>query len=270
MDSGGSVSAHETFRHGRAGPRRQDRKSQGKAVFFTPPRFPHDRAASRPTRRGALRSPASPFPQWLPARPASRKVCRMKPMFRRESDRDPEFAHWITTLPGAEKVDRCIQCGLCSGSCPLSMYMDKSPRRLLHLAKEGFKEDVLGSFAIWLCTSCYACTARCPQQIKVTDIMYAFKRRAIEEGIYPRRFPIPALAREFRKAVRAHGRISETRVAASLNLKAHPARLSGLSRVGWRLMRAGRFSLKQDSIEDRETLRRMLDVARASEEEVPE
>jgi len=191
----------------------------------------------------------------------------MKPMFRRESDRDPGFARWVTRLPGAENVNRCIQCGLCSGSCPLSMYMDKSPRRLLHLAKEGFKDDVLGSFTIWLCTSCYACSVRCPQQIKVTDIMYALKRRAIEEGVYPRRFPIPALAREFRKAVRAHGRVSETRVAMSLNLKTRPAKLPGMSGLGWRLMQAGRFSLKQDSIEDREALRRMLDAAGAADPE---
>ena len=41
----------------------------------------------------------------------------------------------------------------------------------------------------------------CPREIRITDIMYALKQRAIQEGIYPKRFPIPVLAREFSEMV---------------------------------------------------------------------
>jgi heterodisulfide reductase subunit C len=39
----------------------------------------------------------------------------------------------------------------------------------------------------------------CPKEIRVTDIMYAAKRLAIQEGIHPKRFPTPALAQAFFK-----------------------------------------------------------------------
>ena len=96
-----------------------------------------------------------------------------------EAERDPEFVRWISHTVGGEKIRDCQQCGLCSATCPLSPSMDLSPRRLMDLSREGFKEEVLSSFSIWLCTSCYACTVGCPKQINVTQVMYALKERAI-------------------------------------------------------------------------------------------
>jgi len=68
----------------------------------------------------------------------------------------------------------------------------------------------------WLCASCYECQVRCPREIKVTDVMYALKRRAIEKGMYPRRFPIPVLAKAFYTIVASHGRNSESRLVIEL------------------------------------------------------
>jgi heterodisulfide reductase subunit C/quinone-modifying oxidoreductase subunit QmoC len=182
----------------------------------------------------------------------------MDATIRRESDRDREFSTWVTRLPGAETLEQCIHCGQCAGSCPLSTYMDRSPRQLLYLAKEGFKDEVLGSFTLWLCTSCYTCTVKCPRAIKVTDVLYALKRRSIEEGVYSRRFPIPVLAQEFRDMVRAHGRINEVRLAMNLNLKTRPTRMLGMAGLGLGLMRTGRFSLRYDNIRGRDQLGRLL------------
>ena len=66
-----------------------------------------------------------------------------------------------------------LQCGLCSGNCPLSLYMDYTPRRLMHLSREGFKDEVLRSNSIWLCTTCYNCMVQCPKGINITHLMYA-------------------------------------------------------------------------------------------------
>ncbi|HZP02835.1 MAG TPA: 4Fe-4S dicluster domain-containing protein, partial [Terriglobia bacterium] len=89
-------------------------------------------------------------------------VKNVKQMVKYEVERDPDFARWVTGVIGGERIRNCIQCGLCSASCPLSPYMDYTPRRLIHMAREGFKRDVLQSFTIWLCTSCYSCTVECP------------------------------------------------------------------------------------------------------------
>jgi len=185
-------------------------------------------------------------------------------MMKYEADRDKEFAHWVTGVVGAEKIRQCIQCGMCSATCPLSIYMDYTPRRLIHLAREGFKQEVLGSFAIWLCASCYSCTVECPKQIKVTDVMYALKRRAIQEGAYPKRLPIPVLAREFYKMVRGHGRITEGRLVFNLFLKTNLLKMLGMTRLGLGLLRTGRFSFFKESIKHRKELGALLDAVKSS------
>jgi quinone-modifying oxidoreductase subunit QmoC len=190
----------------------------------------------------------------------------IKQMMKYEADRDKEFAHWVTGVVGAEKIRQCIQCGMCSATCPLSLYMDYTPRRLIHLAKEGFKEEVLGSFTIWLCASCYSCTVECPKQIKVTDIMYALKRRAIQERAYPRNLPIPVLAREFYKMVRGNGRVTEGRLVFNLFLKTNPLKMLGMTRLGLGLLRTGRFSFFKESIKHRKELRALLDAVESSKE----
>ena len=133
----------------------------------------------------------------------------LKRIVKFEAERDPEFIRWISHTVGGENIRHCLQCGLCSGNCPLSLYMDYTPRRLMHLSREGFKEEVLTSNSIWLCTTCYNCMVQCPKNINLTHLMYALKQRAIEEKLYPKRFPIPVMARQFSRygsQVRTHHR----------------------------------------------------------------
>lgn len=180
---------------------------------------------------------------------------------RLDSDRDRSFAADIIAAPGGEQLEHCFQCGTCSGVCPVSIYMHYTPRRLIYLTRAGFKKEVLSSNTIWLCTSCYACTVDCPKGIRITDIMYALKQRAIREGVYPRGFPIPVLAREFFKMVRSTGRTSESWLVIRLMMHTNLLRLFGMWRLGLNLMRTGRFSLKTERIRQIGELRRMLDAA---------
>ena len=175
-----------------------------------------------------------------------------------EGDCDKEFAKWVTSQIGGDNLRHCIQCGACSASCPLSLYMDYTPRRLINLARAGFKKEVLRSFTIWLCSSCYACRVECPKSIHITDIMYLLKRKAIEEGVYPRRFPIPVLAREFGRMVFAFGRVNETLLVADLFLRTNWLRFLNMAGLGINLMRTGRMSLLPDHIKKRGELRKIL------------
>ena len=36
---------------------------------------------------------------------------------------DPQFAREIAAFPGAEAISSCMQCGVCSGSCPVGQSM---------------------------------------------------------------------------------------------------------------------------------------------------
>ena len=175
-----------------------------------------------------------------------------------ESSLDPEFAGEIASIPQGEKLFSCIQCGTCSGMCPISPYMDYTPRQIIAMIRAGFKGDVLGSYTTWLCASCYSCTVECPKDIKLTDIMYAAKRLAIREGVYPKRFPIPVLAGEFFKNVEGSGRNSEGRLILRLFLKTNPFKLFKQTDLGLKLLLRGRFSLKRETIKSTDELHKML------------
>ena len=166
--------------------------------------------------------------------------------YQKELKRD--LAAEIMATPGGEKILSCLQCGTCGGSCPLSGYMDYTPRRLIGMVREGFRQEVIESFAIWLCASCYECTVRCPAGIKVTDVMYALKRVAIREGIYPKRFPVPVLAKEFINMVKGTGRTNEFWLAFKLLLKTSPRKMLSSWPLGLRMLRRGRLCLTMNRI----------------------
>jgi heterodisulfide reductase subunit C len=176
-----------------------------------------------------------------------------------QEELDPDFCEMIAALPGGEDLHRCMQCGTCSSTCPMSIYMDHTPRQIMAMTRAGFREEVLASNTIWLCASCYACTVDCPKQIKVTDVMYALKRKAIEEKAYPRQFPIPVLAREFFKSVWHTGRSNEGWIVVRMWLKTSPIRLLRQAGLGLKLLFRGRLSLRTERMKgDRDQMRRLL------------
>jgi quinone-modifying oxidoreductase, subunit QmoC len=166
--------------------------------------------------------------------------------FQREAS--PNWALDVSRRPGCERLFSCMQCGTCSGTCPLSIYMDYGPRRVIALVREGFKREALSSQTIWLCASCYSCEVHCPQAIHITDLMYTLKREAIREKLYPKRLPIPVLAQEFYNIVRRNGRTSEFWVVLRMALRTNPLSLFGMWRSGLDLLRTGRLHLKKQRI----------------------
>ena len=185
-------------------------------------------------------------------------MVELKRQIKYESDRVPGFGSEVMAVPGCELLERCIQCGTCSGVCPLSIYMDYTPRQVMELVRSDFKNEVLHSHTIWLCASCYACTVECPREIRITDIMYELKQRAINEGVYPTRFPIPVLAREFYHMAMTRGRVTENFLAAFMFFKSNWKAVFGMWRQGLGLILQGRFPFWFESIRRRDELKRML------------
>lgn len=176
-----------------------------------------------------------------------------------EEELDKSFLEEIKVLSGAEDLDRCIQCGTCSSSCPMSVYMDVPPRKIIAMIKNGFKEEALRSFTIWLCSSCYTCQVRCPAKIEITEVMYALKRKAIEEKVYPQKLPIPVLDREMSNMIKKYGRSSELWLILNLYLKSrNPIGLLKMAPLGLKLMKTGRMSLKREAIKNRKQLENLL------------
>jgi heterodisulfide reductase subunit C len=182
-----------------------------------------------------------------------------------ESELDRDFGERIAKLAYGEKLFSCIQCGTCSATCPLSTYMDLTPRKIIAMVRAGFKTEVLTNRTIWLCASCYSCTVDCPKSIKITDVMYALKREAIIEGIYPKRFNIPILARTFFTQVRRHGRLSEVYLMMKYYLATNPLQAFSQMKLAARLFGAGRLSVLEHGVKGKTQLRSLLQ--KASEEE---
>ena len=189
------------------------------------------------------------------------KIEKVKNVVRRikfEAELDHDFGEHIAEKAYGQKLLGCIQCGTCSATCPLSHYMDYTPRKIIAMTREGFKEEVLNSLTIWLCSSCYSCTVECPRQIHITEIMYALKREAIQLGFYPRRLPIPILAQEFYKRVLKDGRNTESWLLVSLYLRTNPFLMLREAILGIKLFLRGRLTIGRERIKRRDQLHAIL------------
>lgn len=99
---------------------------------------------------------------------------------------DPHFKFLIASEPGGENIKKCFSCGTCTAGCPVREVTDRyNPRRIIRMAILGLKREVLSSQFIWLCSSCYTCFERCPQNVKIPELMNAIKNIAVREGFLP-------------------------------------------------------------------------------------
>jgi heterodisulfide reductase subunit C len=81
------------------------------------------------------------------------------------------------------------------------------------------ENEVLGSQAIWLCASCEACTARCPQGIDIAAVMDALRIMAIDRQVTLPDAHGKQFNRSFLSSVRHHGRVFEMGMMAFYKLR---------------------------------------------------
>ena len=112
------------------------------------------------------------------------------------------FKYDLSQKPGADRLLSCFACLTCVTSCPVTEVNPAfSPLRIIRMAQMGFREEVLKSDILWLCSSCYACQERCPMEVRITDILTTLKNMASEEG------HAPAGIRAQQELVKGNGRI---------------------------------------------------------------
>ena len=191
--------------------------------------------------------------------------------FIKEKDKKliDSFLLQVENIHGGESLKKCIQCGTCTGSCPVSYTMDITPREIIALFRAKEMETILASRTIWICASCYACTVRCPQGVQVTDLLYALKRLAIEHHIFPRRFPVYALSQSFVNLTNRYGRSYEPGLIFAYYLRTKPWQLIGLIPLFLKLLARGRISLFPKKIKNTMNFSRILKEAEIMELIVP-
>ena len=92
----------------------------------------------------------------------------------------------------AEKVEGnlasfCYQCGACVGDCPATTYSDRfNPREIMLEVLYGLGDELIKEDSVlWLCTNCYNCHERCPQEVKPVEVIISLKNMLADRGIYP-------------------------------------------------------------------------------------
>ncbi|CCJ36649.1 heterodisulfide reductase subunit C [Methanoculleus bourgensis MS2] len=103
------------------------------------------------------------------------------------SDSNPEFIKEVERL-GRTAAHMCYQCGTCTGSCPSAPRSSYRIRLFMRKAILGLDEEVLTDPDLWLCTTCYSCTDRCPRDLAPTDAIMAMRNLAFKRDIVPRNF----------------------------------------------------------------------------------
>ena len=127
---------------------------------------------------------------------------------------DLGFARWVRdNVNGGKKMSMCMQCGMCSGSCPIGTEMDQGPRKLFMMIRAGMKDEVFNSSTIWNCTSCYNCVVRCPRGVPVTYIIQDLAAKAVELG-YEKDVENARFAKAFWWSAAKYGRTDERLVTS--------------------------------------------------------
>lgn len=167
----------------------------------------------------------------------------------------------MAETPDGDKLVHCLQCGSCGGSCPNGPEMDYTPRAIFAMIAANRRDDVLKSNTMWCCVSCYFCTARCPQEIPITETMYTLKRMAIREG-KATDGDAPALARTFTGFIDKYGRAFEVGIATRyLMLNKPVSMLKGMG-MGMSMFARGRLSLRPSKIRQTDQLQAIINKAR--------
>ena len=184
-------------------------------------------------------------------------------MVRAPTAADVSFIDEVCSIPGGEDIRSCIQCGVCSGSCPTANRWDYPPRQVIALVRAGLRDELLSSNSMWFCASCYLCTVRCPRDIKPTNIMHALEVLAIRDGLNTKRSKTPVMYKAFVDSVRGSGRVYELGMMLKLFLKTNPFAAIKMAPLGLSLFLHRRMPLRPNRIKARGELKAILDKVKA-------
>ena len=98
-------------------------------------------------------------------------------------EHDPDFVKQIIRY-GGKDVQTCLQCGNCTGVCPVSLKTPYKTRNLIKLCQYGYKRIF---FTIpWICAGCHRCHEHCPADINPAEVFVAIRHIEVRERGVPK------------------------------------------------------------------------------------
>ena len=95
-------------------------------------------------------------------------------------------------LPGADTFVHCFGCQTCTTVCPVVMNYENPqevvgllPHQIMNCLGLGLTEMATGPQMLWDCLTCYQCQEHCPQNVKVTEVLYGLKNLSIKNACMP-------------------------------------------------------------------------------------
>ena len=166
---------------------------------------------------------------------------------------------------GPFQTGACFQCRKCTNGCPVTFAMDFYPDEVIRMVILGQREAVLACQTIWVCAACETCTTRCPNDVRISELMDCLKEMALHESVPAAQPRILALHETFLNNIKKRGRLYETTLLPAYLLK---SRLlldkwnSGAWRydlnLGRRMLSKGRLPLMPKSIKGKREVREIL------------
>lgn len=93
---------------------------------------------------------------------------------------DKGFAAEISKEEDCKEIRDCIQCGICTGACPLSPLGSQNPRKIIAMIREGLKNNALE--ALDPCFLCGQCQIFCPRGVKLKEVLLKLKEMNFKSG----------------------------------------------------------------------------------------
>lgn len=79
----------------------------------------------------------------------------------------------------------CIQCGKCTGGCPVARKTTLNIRRLIYDMLVEPEVDVEAHEELWDCTACFTCVERCPKDVQPAELVISLRGELVESGRVP-------------------------------------------------------------------------------------
>ena len=124
---------------------------------------------------------------------------------------DPDY-QFLEALEreGPFKTGACFQCRKCTTGCPVAFAMDLFPDEVIRMIILGQREKVLSCQTIWICAACETCTTRCPNEVKIAELMDHLKEMAIRKNVPCPKPQVLSFHETFLKNIEKRGRIFES------------------------------------------------------------
>ena len=110
----------------------------------------------------------------------------------------------------------CLNCGICTATCPAAHYYDFSPREIVQLLLTANLEGIYDAMQekIWACAQCYTCAARCPFHNSPGGLIMLMRETAIKHGMQSAKDVLKPFTRVLMKLITTGNQLAPNMITA--------------------------------------------------------